>query len=257
MSTTAVSLMPLSSDALSGVRHGFFTRKGGASSGVFSGLNCGFGSSDLAEIVALNRARVAEHMGLAPDRLLTVHQTHSADALAVDGPFDGPAPKADALVTATPGLGLGILTADCQPVLFADPVARVIGAAHAGWRGALSGILEATLDAMETLGATRSHILAAIGPSISQRAYEVGEDLLETFLADDPGNTRFFANGAGGKYQFDLTGYGAARLRAAGLRDVAWTGHCTYSAPELFYSYRRSCHQGEADYGRLVSVIRL
>lgn len=254
MTATALALAPLTADALSGTQHGFFTRIGGASSGVFDGLNCGFGSSDQAEIVALNRARVAEHMGLEAEALLTVHQTHSATALTVDGP--GTRPEADAMVTREPGLGLAILTADCQPVLFADREAGVIGAAHAGWRGALSGILEATLEAMEALGADRSRVTAAIGPSISQSAYEVGAEFLDTFLADDPDNARFFANGADDKYQFDLPGYGLARLRRAGVGTAAWTGHCTYRDAAQFYSYRRSCHQNEADYGRLISVIR-
>ena len=250
-------LEPLTTDALSGIAHGFFTRKGGASSGVFAGLNCGLGSSDQSEIVALNRARVADNMGLSADRLVTLHQTHSARAILADGPIDTPRPEADAVVSATPGLGLAVLTADCQPVLMADPEAGVAAAAHAGWRGALSGILEATLEAMTGLGAERDRIRAVIGPSISQRAYEVGDEFFETFIADDPENTRFFANGAGGKYHFDLPGYGLARLRAAGVGQAMWTGHCTYTEPDRFYSYRRSCHLGEADYGRLISVIRL
>ena len=250
-------LEPLTSETLSGVRHGFFTRKGGASSGVFSGLNCGYGSSDLAEIVSVNRARVAEEMALDPDRLVTVHQTHSAEALIVKGPMGAPRPEADAIVTDQPGLGLAVLTADCQPVLLADREEGVIAAAHAGWRGALGGILEAAIEAMESLGASRRSIRAAIGPSISQGAYEVGEEFLETFLADDPENARFFGNGPPGKYHFDLPGYGLMRLRRAGIGDIGWTGHCTYREPDRFYSYRRSTHANEADYGRLISVIRL
>ena len=257
MSARHLPLEPLRADALSGIAHGFFTRRGGASSGVFAGLNCGLGSSDQSEIVALNRARVAQEMGLSADRLVTVHQTHSARAILADGPLDAPVPEADAVVSRTPGLGLAVLTADCQPVLMADPEAGVAAAAHAGWRGALSGVLEATLEAMTGLGAERTRIRAVIGPSISQRAYEVGEEFFETFIADDPENTRFFANGAVGKYHFDLPGYGLARLRAAGVGCALWTGHCTYTEPDRFYSYRRSCHLGEADYGRLISVIRL
>ena len=251
-----MTLEILTSDRLGALRHGFFTRRGGASSGVFSGLNCGTGSSDLSEIVAINRARVAEAMDLGPEALVAVHQTHSADVVTVAGPLDEK-PRADAMVTATPGLALTILTADCQPVLFADPRAGVIGAAHAGWRGALDGVLEATLDAMEALGARRAETVAVIGPSISQAAYEVGPEFLDEFLADDPGNARFFANGQGDRMLFDLPGFGLHRLRRAGIGAAEWTRHCTYSDPDRFFSYRRSVHRGEADYGRLISAIRL
>lgn len=258
MTQPTPTLIPLTSDLLSEVPHGFFTRHGGASSGIYAGLNCGYGSSDQADIVATNRARVAGHMQVDAAHLITVHQTHSARVVTVDAPLgDGPRPEADALVTDRPGLALGVLTADCQPVLLADPQAQVIGAAHAGWRGAFDGVLEATLDAMEALGATRDQVRATIGPSISQSAYEVGEEFFETFHDEDPMNARYFANGAKGKYQFDLPGYGLARLRNAGVAEASWTGHCTYGDPESFYSYRRSCHQQEADYGRLISVIRL
>lgn len=254
-----MTLQILTADSLSPLRHGFFTRRGGASSGIFAGLNCGPGSSDQSETVRTNRARVAQAMQLAPGALVSLHQTHSADVIVLDAPLpDGATlPKADAMVTATPGLGLAILTADCQPVLFADHAAGVIGAAHAGWRGALGGVLENTLDAMEALGAARASTCAVIGPCISQRAYEVGPEFLEDFIADDPAHTRFFANGQNGRYQFDLTGFGLFRLRAAGIGDVCWTGHCTYSDPKMFYSYRRSVHEGHADYGRLISAIRL
>ncbi|SEK74442.1 conserved hypothetical protein [Roseovarius azorensis] len=245
---TAESLLPL--------RHGFFTRRGGASSGVFSGLNCGAGSSDQSEIVSINRARVAEAMQVAPDRLITVHQVHSADVVPVTGPLSA-RPRADAMVTATPGMALAVLTADCQPVLFADSNAQVIGAAHAGWRGTLDGVLEATIDAMESLGAQREAITAVIGPTISQAAYEVGPEFLDAFLAEDAGNGRFFTNGQGDRYQFDLPAYGLHRLRNAGVGHAEWTRHCTYDDPDRFYSYRRSAHAGEADYGRLISVIRL
>lgn len=237
-------------------RHGFFTRKGGASSGIFAGLNCGLGSSDQSEVVAINRARVAEAMGVTDEYLVTVHQTHSAIALPISTPLPA-RPEADAMVTATPGLALAILTADCQPVLFADSAAGVIGAAHAGWKGARDGVLEATLKAMVALGATRSRIVAVIGPCISQAAYEVGPEFFETFTDDDPSTRRFFANGAAGRMMFDLPSYGLARLRAAGVGHAEWCGHCTYSAPDRFYSYRRATHMGEADYGRLISVIRL
>ncbi len=245
----------LTSDVLQ-ARHGFFTRKGGASSGIFRGLNCGTGSSDLAEAVSINRSRVAEAMGVTPAQLVSVNQVHSADVVTVTGALDG-RPRADALVTAIPGLALSVLTADCQPVLFSDPVAGVVGAAHAGWRGAQQGVLEATIDAMVALGATRGQIRAVIGPTISQSAYEVGQEFYEAFTDDDPDSRRFFVNGVAGKYHFDLPGYGLWRLRAAGVGQALWTGHCTYRDPDRFYSFRRTTHAGEADYGRLISAIRL
>lgn len=245
----------ITSDALA-ASHGFFTRKGGASSGIFAGLNCGTGSSDQTEIVAINRARVAEAMGLGPEALVTVHQVHSARALPVTGPLSI-RPEADAMVTATPGVLLAVLTADCQPVLFEDPEARVIGAAHAGWRGSVDGVLEATIEAMEALGARRSRINAVIGPTISQAAYEVGPEFFDRFRAEDEDSTRFFANGPGDRLLFDLPGYGLYRLREAGVGHAEWTGHCTYRDPERFYSFRRTTHAGEADYGRLISTIRL
>ncbi|WP_116598382.1 peptidoglycan editing factor PgeF [Primorskyibacter marinus] len=251
-----MTLEIITADSLAPLRHGFFTRRGGASSGVFFGLNCGPGSSDQSEIVAINRARVAAAMEVSPDHLASVHQVHSADVVHVDAPQTDPRPKADALVTATPGIALAVLTADCQPVLFADHEARVIGAAHAGWRGALDGVLEATVDAMEALGARRAQIHAVIGPSISQRAYEVGAEFFDNFLDEDPQNARFFANGDGDRLHFDLTGFGLHRLRAAGV-NAEWTRHCTYSDAARFYSYRRATHAKEADYGRLISTIRL
>ncbi len=242
---------------LDGVRHGFFTRKGGASSGLYAGLNCGRGSKDQQDVVATNRARVADAMGVPPDRLAGVNQVHSADVVVITDPDRINAadqPDADALVTALPGVALSVLTADCQPVLFADAQAGVIGAAHAGWKGALSGVLEATVDAMRDLGATQ--IRAVIGPSISQRAYEVGWDFMENFTAEDPEYQRFFSNGPNDKPMFDLPGFGLSRLRAAGV-EAAWIGHCTYSDPERFFSYRRTTHQNEPDYGRLISAIAL
>jgi hypothetical protein len=255
-----MTLEILTADSLAPMRHGFFTRRGGASSGIFKGLNCGLGSSDQKEIVTINRARVADAMGVPADHLLTVHQVHSATALPVSGPHEATRaehPRADAMVTATPGVALAVLTADCQPVLFADAAAGVIGAAHAGWRGALDGVLEATIDAMEALGAQRANINAVIGPSISQAAYEVGPDFMDDFLAEDPESARFFAGGTGDRMQFDLPGFGLYRLRQAGVNDATWTRHCTYTDAERFYSYRRATHQGEADYGRLIAAIRL
>lgn len=248
-----MSLDIIRSPLLGPVSHGFFGRAGGASSGIFAGLNCGTGSSDQAEAVALNRARVAAAMD---GPLHGVHQVHSVEVVVLDGPLCDPAPRADALVTTTDGQVLTILTADCQPVLFHDRHAGVVGAAHAGWRGALRGILEATIEAMVAQGAVRGRIRAAIGPSISQRAYEVGHDFMDAFLAEDPEAERFFATGPAGTPHLDLPGYGLHRLRAAGV-EAEWTGHCTYSDPARFYSYRRMTHAGEADYGRLIAAIRL
>jgi YfiH family protein len=251
-----MTLEILTSDSLGPVRHGFFTRRGGASSGIFAGLNCGAGSSDQTEIVEINRSRVADAMGVAPDHLLGVHQTHSTKVIVATGPM-AEKPKADALVTATPGVALSVLSADCQPVLFADAVAGVIGAAHAGWRGALDGVLHATVDAMVGLGATCDNIHAVIGPCISQRAYEVGPEFFEDFLAQDPQSARFFAQGTGDRMLFDLPAFGLAHLRSAGVASADWTRHCTYSDAERFYSYRRATHLKEADYGRLIAAITL
>lgn len=236
--------------------HGFFTRQGGASSGVFAGLNCGYGSSDQKEIVAINRSKVATMLGVEPHNLVGVHQIHSADAVAVDGPL-AEAPQADGVVTATKGVALAILTADCQPVLFADTTAGVIGAAHAGWRGALNGVLEATIQKMEALGATRDNIAAVIGPSISQPNYEVGPEFRDTFLDAHADFDRFFLKGQGDKFHFDLPAFGLYQLKQSGIHQSGWTRHCTYANPARFYSYRRSVHKKQADYGRLISAIRL
>ena len=243
--------------ALDGTPHGFFTRKGGASSGVYAGLNCGSGSQDMAEVVEINRTRVAAAMGVERERLVGVHQVHSPDVVVAHGPLVDK-PEADAVVTATPGLALSVLTADCGPVLFADRNAGVVGAAHAGWKGAMGGVLEATLEAMETLGARRAGIRAVLGPTISQANYEVGQEFLDRFLAEDPDNAGFFTAGqAKGKHQFDLPAYCLRRLEAAGLGEAVWTGDCTYADPARFYSFRRSVHRQEADYGRLIAAIRL
>ncbi|MBD9525752.1 peptidoglycan editing factor PgeF [Paracoccus sp. PAR01] len=239
------------------VRHGFFTRKGGASSGLFSGLNCGYGSSDQGEIVTINRGRVAEAMGVPLNRLTTVHQVHSPDVAVLrsgDQPADFTKIRADGIVTDQPGTALAVLTADCQPILLADAQAGVIGAVHAGWRGALSGVIEATVGAMADLGATR--IRAVIGPCISQANYEVGQEFMDEVLAEDHDHHRFFVEGPNGRPMFDLPGFGLMRLREAGV-EAEWTRHCTYADPGRFYSYRRSTHQHEADYGRLISVIAL
>ncbi|MEM8978456.1 MAG: peptidoglycan editing factor PgeF [Pseudomonadota bacterium] len=251
-----MSLEIIRSDALFPMRHGFFTRKGGASSGVFQGLNCGLGSTDQSEAVQINRARVAEALHVPEQNLATLYQVHSPDVIEVHAPLSE-RPKADGMASAMPGLALGILTADCQPVLFADSKAKVIGAAHAGWKGALNGVLERTIEAMERLGALRENITAIIGPSISQKNYEVGPEFLDRFLDEDENHAEFFAQGQGDKYQFDLPRFGLSRLRAAGVGSANWTGHCTYEDEARFFSYRRSVHQKQADYGRLISAISL
>lgn len=251
-----MTLEIITHDDLMPIRHGFFTRRGGASSGVFAGLNCGGGSSDQSDIVVINRGRVAAAMDVAPEALIGVHQVHSADVVTVSD-ITTPRAQADALVTDVPGIALSILTADCQPVLFADHDAGVIGAAHAGWKGAQAGVLEATIDAMVALGAERANIHAVIGPSISQRAYEVGPEFFDVFLDEDSENARFFAGGNGDRMHFDLPGYGLSRLRAAEIGSAEWTRHCTYHDPDRFYSYRRSVHTKDPDYGRLISAIVL
>jgi len=252
-----MTLEIITSDNLSPLRHGFFTRRGGVSAGVYTGLNCGPGSDDQREMVAINRALVANAMQVPADALLTLHQVHSADVVHVTDIPHGPRARADAFVTATPGLAISALSADCQPVLFADAKAGVIGAAHAGWKGALGGVLEATIDAMETLGAKRKDITATIGPCISQAAYEVGPEFRATFEAVNPHHARFFRQGTGDKQMFDLPGFGLHRLKSAGIGHAAWSGHCTYADADRFYSYRRTTHAKEADYGRLIATIRL
>ena len=245
--------------ALPGLRHGFFTRNGGVSEGLYGSLNIGLGSKDEPDRVHENRGRVADTLGVSRDRLVTPWQYHSGIALVVDRPWSpDDRPEADAVVTATPGLALGISTADCTPVLFADPDARVIGAAHAGWRGAIGGVLEATLDAMERLGAKRAQVIAVIGPTISQANYEVGPEFEHQFRKADPGNTRWFTVPAGEeKAHFDLPGYTAHRLQAAGTGTVTDLGRCTYAEEDLFFSFRRTTHREEPDYGRLISAIAL
>ena len=251
-----MTLTPLTSDLLAEVSHGFFTRMVGSSTGIYRGLNCGKGSGDRPAAVQSNRAAVADFFGQPADHLQSVHQTHSSQVQILTAPLTA-APKADAMVTATAGVIFGVLTADCQPVLFHDAKAGVIGAAHAGYRGAKLGILQNTLAAMETLGAQRQEICAVIGPCISQKAYEVGPEFLDDICHDAPDALRFFAQGKGDRYQFDLPSYSLDQLRAAGIKEAAWTGHCTYSAPDQFYSYRRSVHEHQPDYGRLISCICL
>ena len=245
--------------ALPGIRHGFFTRRGGVSAGLYASLNCGPGSGDDPAKVAENRELVT--LALKAAHLLTVWQVHSATAIAVTGPWAGttrPRPQADAMVTATPGLALGALTADCAPVLFYDSKARVIGAAHAGWKGALGGILESTLTAMEALGAARANITAAIGPCIGRAAYEVGEEFAQAFVNTDATYARFFHRpNSGAKPHFDLPAFTAHRLRAASTGQIADIARCTYASESDFFSYRRSTHQGIPDYGRQISAIVL
>lgn len=243
--------------ALEGFAHGFGTRQGGVSSGIYATLNCGIGSKDEPGLVAENRTRLAASIGAEPSSLITPYQTHSAVAVAADSPWErGSAPKADAVVTKTPGLAIAVTTADCVPVLFCEPENRIVGAAHAGWRGALGGVLEATLEAMEGLGADRGQIVASIGPAITQPSYEVGEEFRDNFLAEDAANGRFFVNPSPeSKPHFDLTGYVAARLGKAGAGAVDDLALCTYRDAERFFSYRRSCHAGEVDYGRQISAI--
>jgi hypothetical protein len=242
-----------------GIAHGFFGREGGASQGIYASLNCGPGSKDDPAAVAENRRRVAE--ALTPQvRLISLSQVHSPviHTLPAGGAEDGQRLEGDGMVTATPGLGLGILTADCAPVLFADAKAGVIGAAHAGWKGALGGVLEATLEAMEKLGALRSRISAAIGPSISQTNYEVGADFRDRFLEAEAKNRRFFVpSDREGHFRFDLPGYAAHRLTQAGTGSVETLGICTYPAENGFFSFRRTTHAGEPDYGRQMSAIVL
>jgi len=245
--------------ALPGMRHAFFTRDGGVSQGIFASLNGGVGSADTREHVAENRARMAAALGVAPEALLSAYQIHSPDVVVAERPWTHEArPRADAIVTRVPGLAIGVSTADCGPVLFADAQARVIGAAHAGWRGALAGITDATIAAMERLGAERQRIVAALGPMIHQASYEVGADLVERFDAADPANGRFFRPSArAGHALFDLPGYIASRLTGAGIARIEDLDRCTYAEPERFFSFRRTTHRGEPDYGRHVNAIAL
>ncbi|MEZ7813380.1 MAG: YfiH family protein [Paracoccaceae bacterium] len=249
-------LEPITNSSLAPFHHGFFTRNGGASSGIFQGLNCGYGSTDQHDIVTINRDRVAQAMGVAPNHLMSVHQVHSADVAVVETKHD-PSTRADAMVSKKKGTALSVLTADCQPVLFCDEAAGVIGAAHAGWRGCFGGVLEATINAMITLGSMRQNICAVIGPSISQKYYEVGPEFVDRFINDLPETARFFAKGQLDRALFNLPAYGLWRLRAQGLKSAEWTGHCTYNDGERFFSYRRATHQHEADYGRQISAIAL
>jgi len=244
-------------DVLAGIPHGFLGRRGGVSSGIFASLNVGFGSSDDREAVGENRRRAVEAV-LPNAALATLYQVHSADVVTVAAPFDDDQrPHADALVTNRPGMLLGVLAADCVPVLFADRQAGVIGAAHSGWKGAIAGVTDSTIAAMEALGAERERIVAAIGPCIGRASYEVDDGFLRRFEDADPANERFFSAGRPGHHQFDIEAYVAARLAGAGIGRAECLGLDTYADPDRFFSFRRSTHRGEADYGRQISLIGL
>jgi polyphenol oxidase len=245
--------------AFDGIRHGFFTREGGVSGGLYASLNGGVGSKDDAGHVAENRGRMAAALGVAPERFLTAFQIHSPQVVVVETPWTTETrPRADAIVTRMRALAIGVSTADCGPVLLADPKARVIGAAHAGWRGALTGVVEATVGAMEQLGAKRGEIRAVLGPMIRQQNYEVGSDLMARFGAEDMASNRFFAPASrDGHAMFDLAGYIGSRLSRAGIQHIEDLGHCTYADPARFFSFRRTTHRGEADYGRHVNAIAI
>jgi YfiH family protein len=252
-----ISAASLSS--LDGIRHAFFTREGGVSGGIYATLNSGIGSSDDDAHVAENRARMASALGVEPNRLITAYQIHSPQVVVADAPWSvDTRPKADAIVTKTPGLAIGVSTADCGPLLFADARARVIGAAHAGWRGAFSGVIEGTIAAMENLGAKRDRISAALGPLIRQSNYEVSQSFVDDFVRADETYARFFAPAArAGHAMFDLPGFIALRLAQSGITRFEDVGICTYADPDRFYSYRRSTHRAEPDYGRHVNAIVL
>lgn len=246
-------------DRLENVRHAFFTRAGGVSEGLYDSLNGGIGSRDRPEHVRENRARMTAALGVAADRLVTCYQVHSPDVVVAETPWTREtAPRADAVVTRVAGLAVGVTTADCGPLLFADAEAGVVAAAHAGWKGALTGVVEATIDAMERLGAARARIAVALGPMIRQPNYEVGPEFVARFSAADPENRSFFnPSGREGYALFDLPGYIAGRLRRAGIEQIEDLGCCTYADPKAFYSYRRSTHRAEPDYGRHVNAIAL
>lgn len=242
-----------------GIRHGFFTRDGGVSDGLFASLNCGFGSGDAAERVAENRARAAARLDVQPARLVTCYQIHSADVIAVEAPWPREAaPRADGLVTTAPGIALGVLAADCAPVLLADAAARVIGACHAGWRGALTGVVESTVEEMRRQGARLERIVAVVGPSIGKLSYEVGPEFPAPFLATDPADADLFRPALRPQHLlFDLAGYILRRLKRLGVGAADATGGDTAAEDQRFFSYRRACLRGERDYGRVISAIAL
>jgi YfiH family protein len=252
-------LQAASLSTLARIRHAFFTRSGGVSQGVYASLNGGIGSNDAPDKVAENRSLIAAALGVAPDHLLTAYQIHSPEVVVAEQTWSqANRPHADAIVTRTPRLAIGVSTADCGPLLLADAEAGVIGAAHAGWRGALTGVVEAAITAMEKLGAERARIVAALGPAIRQSNYEVGPEFVERFLAADADNARFFApSERAGHAMFDLAGFIADRVQRAGIADFEDLGLCTYAEPERFFSYRRTTKLGEPDYGRHINAIAL
>ena len=241
------------------VRHGFFTRQGGHSGGLFASLNCGFGSGDDKPTVARNRAEVGEQLGVDDDKLLTPWQWHSADVIVADAPWDAlKPPKGDAIITTHPGLAISVLTADCAPILFADAERGIVGVAHAGWKGALAGVSDATIMAMEENGARRERMTAIIGPTISQEAYEVGPDFAVQFIAEAADNADFFTPSPRPRHQmFDLPGYLRRRIARQGVGQVIDMALCTYSDEDRFYSFRRATHRNEPNYGRQISAIVL
>lgn len=244
--------------ALPGVRHGFFTRQGGVSGGVYASLNAGLGSGDDPAAVLENRLRIAAWFGAERDALLTGYQIHSAIVLAAAGPWGEDRPQGDGVVSATPGVVCGALAADCAPVLLADAGARVVCAVHAGWKGALGGVVASAVAQMESLGARADRIVAAVGPCIGPQSYEVGQEFFDRFAAEAAGSERFFRPAAApGKVMFDLPGFVLWRLAQAGVQGAAWIGADTYADAERFFSNRRTVHRGEADYGRLLSAITL
>ncbi len=253
-----MTLAPITHPLLdrAGVRHGFFTRQGGVSTGLYEGLNTGVGSQDDPVAVAENRRRIAEHLGGVPDDLAACYQIHSAVARVAEAGWKGVRPEGDATVTATPGVICAVLTADCAPVLLADPETGIVGAAHAGWKGALDGVVQATVTAMQGLGADPRRMVAVIGPCIAGSSYEVGADFQDRFELQEPGSVRFFAPGeSAGKRLFDLPAFVLWRLEQAGVADAAWTGDDTRTDAARFYSNRRAYLNGEADFGRLMSAI--
>ncbi len=248
----------LSAENLSGgaIRHGFFLRKGGVSEGVYASLNCGRGSNDKKDCVEENRARAAAQLGADSSRLIGPRQVHSAKAVIVSEAWEpAGAPEADAIVTRTPRLAIGVLTADCAPVLLADAEAGVVAAVHAGWKGAKSGVVEAAIDAMESLGAKAGRVAAAIGPAISETAYEVGQDFMAVFLASAETNAKYFSQEAGSKPHFNLRRYVKDKLLLRGVVNIQEIGGCTYESESILFSYRRSVHREETDYGRQISAI--
>ena len=241
-----------------GIRHAFFTREGGVSTGIDASLNGGLGSADAPEAIVENRKRMAAHLAVASSHLISLYQVHSADVEVVSGPWQGERPKADAMVSVAPGVALGVSSADCGPILFADSEARVIGAAHSGWKGAFNGVVASTVTAMEKLGARRERILAVLGPTISAAAYEVGPEFVERFKAANPTYARFFtASERAAHAMFDLPAFIGLRAQEAGIGRFVDLSLCTYGNEQRFFSYRRTTHNGEPDYGRLISAIAL